>query len=255
MKSLTLSTLPCSQWRRTDNDGVWHKPSEPIGEQLAPVATAMTGLSALWSLTPISRQGIRENLCPGSYAGPAKRYAPDDTRQRILDAAQCLFSARGGDATKTQEIARRAGVSEGSIFYHFGSKQQLLVKASQAFAEAMIATVPRGDHACDIGVAVTGCIHFCLEHRIRSGGSGEGCLVTDDRGTSAFFQSARGSVVQWIGTVIKASRCSTMDVAHAASFTFTVIGASADMVAAAPNEAARAEVVAETVRFLRAATG
>lgn len=215
----------------------------------------MTGLPASGSLKQISRQGIRANLCAGSHAGPAKRYAPDDTRQRILDAAQCLFSARGGNATKTQEIARRAGVSEGSIFYHFGSKQQLLVMAGQAFAEAMIATIPRRGQTCEIGVAVTGCIHFCLEHRIRSGGSGEECLETDNRGTNAFFQSARDSVVQWIGTVIEASRSSTMHLAYASSFTFTVVGTAIDMVAAAPDEAARAQVVAETVRFLRAAIG
>ncbi len=50
----------------------------------------------------------------------------DLTRQRLVRAALELFTARGYDATTTAEIARKAGVAEGTIYRHFESKQHLL---------------------------------------------------------------------------------------------------------------------------------
>jgi AcrR family transcriptional regulator len=59
----------------------------------------------------------------------ASRAAPrsEETRQRILDAAQALFAERGFDATATKAIAQRAGVPNGLIFYYFSSKERLLM--------------------------------------------------------------------------------------------------------------------------------
>ena len=50
----------------------------------------------------------------------------DDTA--ILNAARDIFLERGFAGT-TAEIARRAGVSEGSLFNRFGNKQRLLQQA------------------------------------------------------------------------------------------------------------------------------
>ena len=50
----------------------------------------------------------------------------EETRTRILDAAQCLFAAQGFDATPTKAIAERAGVPNGLIFYYFPTKKALL---------------------------------------------------------------------------------------------------------------------------------
>src|SRR2546427_12182713 len=52
--------------------------------------------------------------------------AADLTRQRLVHAALELFSTRGYAATTTAEIARKAGVAEGTIYRHFQSKQHLL---------------------------------------------------------------------------------------------------------------------------------
>ncbi len=43
----------------------------------------------------------------------------------ILKAALELFTEKGIHATTTKEIARRAGVSEGALYRHFNSKQEL----------------------------------------------------------------------------------------------------------------------------------
>ena len=57
-------------------------------------------------------------------AGEAAGEAPG-AKARIERAALDLFVARGVDAATTKEIARAAGVSEGSIYRHFDSKDAL----------------------------------------------------------------------------------------------------------------------------------
>jgi AcrR family transcriptional regulator len=52
---------------------------------------------------------------------------PDTAKSRILESALQLFSTKGFSATPTKAIAQAAGVSEGLIFHHFGSKLQLLM--------------------------------------------------------------------------------------------------------------------------------
>lgn len=57
---------------------------------------------------------------------PVKRKAD------LLDAALLLFMKKGIKATTTRDIAERAGVSEGTIYRHFASKDEL---AAAIFAQ------------------------------------------------------------------------------------------------------------------------
>ena len=50
----------------------------------------------------------------------------DLTRQRLVRAALELFTSQGYHVTTTVQIARKAGVAEGTIYKHFESKQHLL---------------------------------------------------------------------------------------------------------------------------------
>ena len=50
------------------------------------------------------------------------------TRERIVEAARSLFAEKGFDRTTTAEIAREAGISEGTIYRHFKSKKELLME-------------------------------------------------------------------------------------------------------------------------------
>ncbi len=49
------------------------------------------------------------------------------TREALLEAALELFAEQGYEATTTAAIARRAGVSEMTLFRHFATKDALLV--------------------------------------------------------------------------------------------------------------------------------
>ena len=50
----------------------------------------------------------------------------DLTRQRLVRAALELFTTQGYHTTTTPQIARNAGIAEGTIYRHFTGKQQLL---------------------------------------------------------------------------------------------------------------------------------
>ncbi len=54
-------------------------------------------------------------------------------KEKILIAALELFANKGYERSSTQSIAKNAGVSEGLIFRHFGSKEGLLTAITSEF--------------------------------------------------------------------------------------------------------------------------
>jgi len=50
---------------------------------------------------------------------------PITKKNELLDAALTLFMQKGIKATTTRDIAIRAGISEGTIYRHFDSKEEL----------------------------------------------------------------------------------------------------------------------------------
>lgn len=49
-----------------------------------------------------------------------------DTRQRILDIALDLFGQQGYAGTSIADIAGRLGTSKAALYYHFGSKSEII---------------------------------------------------------------------------------------------------------------------------------
>lgn len=52
---------------------------------------------------------------------------PNDTRQKILEAAFTVLSRQGYENTSIKDIADEAGVAQGLVHYYFKSKQQLVL--------------------------------------------------------------------------------------------------------------------------------
>src|SRR5688572_17005274 len=50
-----------------------------------------------------------------------------EKQQKILAAAIDIFSEKGFAASSTNEIAKKAGVAEGTIFRHYKTKKELLL--------------------------------------------------------------------------------------------------------------------------------
>ena len=53
--------------------------------------------------------------------------ASASTREKILDVALDLFTDQGFDGTSMREIAERLGISKPAIYYHFASKEEILM--------------------------------------------------------------------------------------------------------------------------------
>lgn len=52
---------------------------------------------------------------------------PPSTRDRILDVALRLFTEKGFDATSLQEVADELGVTKAALYYHYRSKEDILL--------------------------------------------------------------------------------------------------------------------------------
>ena len=58
---------------------------------------------------------------------PSSGQAGASTRERILDVALDLFTDQGFDGTSMREIAERLHISKPAIYYHFASKEEILM--------------------------------------------------------------------------------------------------------------------------------
>lgn len=195
----------------------------------------------------------------------ARRYDPAETKQRVLAAAHMLFSTRGFANTGTAEIAREADVSEGSIFYHFGSKKALLAELGIRHGTMMIEAMEGGTALEDLepGIIIPRVFEFCRNNMLWEGMTGAPCeggpkaAMAHNPDAEPFYHAAKDTTTAWIlrqMTLSMAKRgISGVEVDIAASFTHHVVGDAIDRVltAATPEEAARVE--RETVRFVRAA--
>jgi len=68
----------------------------------------------------------------------------DNRREHLLDAAAGLICRRGYHATSMRDIGRATGMLPGSIYYHFASKEELLVAV---YAEGVLRIAERVDGA------------------------------------------------------------------------------------------------------------
>lgn len=204
----------------------------------------------------------------------ARRYDPAETKQRVLAAAHMLFSTKGFANTGTADIAREADVSEGSIFYHFGSKKALLAELGVRHGRKMIEAMEQGDALEDLepGIIIPRVFEFCRNNMMWEGMSGEKCdgsataptavpmaAMAQNEDAEPFYHAAKDTTTEWIlrqMNIAMAKRGITgVEIDIAASFTHHIVGDAIDRVMTAPTAAEAARVEKETVRFVRAACG
>jgi AcrR family transcriptional regulator len=87
---------------------------------------------------------------------PGGREVPEDTRTRILDAAERLFADRGVDAVSVRAVLREAGVNGALANYHFGSREGLIGELLRTRVEPLAAEQIRAlDEVDGRGAAAT----------------------------------------------------------------------------------------------------
>jgi TetR/AcrR family transcriptional regulator, transcriptional repressor for nem operon len=98
------------------------------------------------------------------------------TRKRIISAASTAFRERGVEGVGVDEIMRRAGLTHGGFYAHFGSKADLLAEAcAEAFDAAVrnldrIACQPTGPRRARLLIDS----YLSRHHRDNPG---SGCLI------------------------------------------------------------------------------
>ena len=196
----------------------------------------------------------------------SRRYDPAETRTRVLSAANMLFMTRGFAATGTADIAREADVSEGSIFYHFGSKQNLLGELGRRYGEAMIAAMQQTDRLEDLepGIIIPRVFEFCRTNNMWEAVTGAPCeegkpAPMKNPEAEPFYNASKATTTAWIThqmEVALAHRSITgINIPITASFTHHVVGDAIEAFLTAETDACRAAIEHETIRFVRAACG
>lgn len=92
-----------------------------------------------------------------------------ENKRRVVIAAVLGFAEAGFDATSTKQIAQRAGVAEATIFRHFQSKQDLLLRLFRPFANRVLLPAAMDELRDAIGQTddLEGMIRVLLHSRLR----------------------------------------------------------------------------------------
>jgi AcrR family transcriptional regulator len=70
---------------------------------------------------------------------PLRQRRKQDRPQELLNAALELFAQKGFSATRSEEVASRAGVSKGTLYLYFPSKEELFKAVVRSNISALIA--------------------------------------------------------------------------------------------------------------------
>ncbi len=71
--------------------------------------------------------------------GPARQRRKETRPQELLDAALRLFVEKGFAATRAEEVARAAGVSKGTLYLYYPSKEELFKAVVRCNLTSLIA--------------------------------------------------------------------------------------------------------------------
>jgi AcrR family transcriptional regulator len=95
-----------------------------------------------------------------TYLGPAMERQDRAKRRQIMEGARLVFLAQGFDGASMGEIARQAGVSKGTLYVYFDSKEALFEAIAEeecrAQAEQVFA-LDSNDHAVETVLTRLGC--------------------------------------------------------------------------------------------------
>ena len=87
-------------------------------------------------------------------------------KQAILDVAAEFFSVQGYRETSMSEVAKLAGVADGTVFYNFRSKEALYLAVLEAFRDSIRSALDdyRAAHEFGSGLAmVEGLVRFYID--------------------------------------------------------------------------------------------
>ncbi|GAB2862416.1 hypothetical protein GCM10027200_73620 [Lentzea nigeriaca] len=132
----------------------------------------------------------------------------------MIEAATELFATQPPDEVTVADIAARAEMTSAAVYYHFSSKDHVLVEGMRVFAaalrEQMEALTEAHTPDSDIGPAVTALLAWLGEHR-----SAATVFFVSSAGMSqdaeALRQASRTELVRELVLLIRKARTSVSD--------------------------------------------
>jgi AcrR family transcriptional regulator len=133
-----------------------------------------------------------------------------ETRERLLRAAADAFAEHGYDGTRVADIASSAGVSNGALYAHFGSKAELLVGALRAHGRRHLADM----FAADPGRSVAEML-LATGRRLRRRPDAGGYLLVEalvaarrDEDVARPMRDYMGERADWLAQLIRTAQAS-----------------------------------------------
>ncbi|MCX5060484.1 TetR/AcrR family transcriptional regulator [Streptomyces sp. NBC_00201] len=80
----------------------------------------------------------------GGTMDGTKQQRRGDTRQRIQDVALELFAEQGYEKTSLREIAERLDVTKAALYYHFKTKEEILVSIFEDLSQPIVELIEWG---------------------------------------------------------------------------------------------------------------
>jgi AcrR family transcriptional regulator len=135
----------------------------------------------------------------------AERKTAEERREAVLQAALVEFAERGLDGASTDEIARRAGISQPYLFRLFGTKKGLFIAATERCQRETLAAFQRaaeglrGEQALEaMGKAY---VELITADPSRLQGQMQGYAACDDREICAVVRRGYGELVEFVERV------------------------------------------------------
>jgi AcrR family transcriptional regulator len=85
------------------------------------------------------------NRCSIRDVGRTPGATAAGTRERLLRAAADVFARRGYEGTRVSDLAEAAGLSNGALYAHFGSRATLLADALRVHGRRLLADLVAAD--------------------------------------------------------------------------------------------------------------
>src|SRR5512141_2464613 len=95
---------------------------------------------------------------------PIQQQLIDARKNQILEAADVVFAQKGFHPTTTKDIAKQAGISEGTIYNYFESKTALLL----GIFERMKAIVIQESLPLPMGLDFRSLIRVFIDHPLKA---------------------------------------------------------------------------------------
>lgn len=78
---------------------------------------------------------------PAAAGGQRLRRDPEETRRELIHAARRVLAARGYHGARVSDIARAAGVSVGTFYLHYRTKEDVFVKLVEDTVQRLKSTL------------------------------------------------------------------------------------------------------------------